>query len=353
MKGFRKTRVPNLVRHLQTGNYYARVRVGAGREVIRSLGADVESVAKLKLAKKLAEIRAKAGRLKGGNLTLGECEAVYLAQKRDRGYRRKNQTSFRPLAGRSLDYRQETCDAIRKQWPDFDTRKAHTVTEADCQRLADRLRKRYSPSRFNGCIQSLRGILGVAVEAGELEDNPAAAVGFSVVRPAEKILPSREQFTTILGRLDSDAQREFAALSVRALAFTGLRSDEARHLKPADVDLKSGTLTARKTKNGEPRTIPLIRQAIELFEQEGVGRVLKALRKSPRRALRTIGAKLGLHLTPHLMRHMYGTRALECGVDLPTVAGLLGHKDRGVTLARTYWHQRMEHSQRQVRKITV
>ena len=44
----------------------------------------------------------------------------------------------------------------------------------------------------------------------------------------------------------------------------------------------------------------------------------------------------------HSLRHTFATRALECGLDVKTLAELLGHKNANVTLNR-YAHSMIEH----------
>ena len=44
----------------------------------------------------------------------------------------------------------------------------------------------------------------------------------------------------------------------------------------------------------------------------------------------------------HSLRHTFATRAIECGVDVKTLAELLGHKNATITLNR-YAHSLLEH----------
>jgi len=140
---------------------------------------------------------------------------------------------------------------------------------------------------------------------------------------------------------------------VRALAFTGLRPVEARNLEAGDIDLAGRTLTARVTKNGEPRRIHLIDQAVEIFAEDAVG-TLAALKTSPKRALISVSRELGLpRLTPYAFRKLHLTRLIEGGVDILSVADAAGHKDRGRTLLGSYTRARPEHVREQVRKVVV
>lgn len=56
-------------------------------------------------------------------------------------------------------------------------------------------------------------------------------------------------------------------------------------------------------------------------------------------------------LRHHDLRHLFATRCIEAGVDIPTVARWLGHKDGGALAMRTYGHLRNEHSQAMAQKV--
>ena len=53
-----------------------------------------------------------------------------------------------------------------------------------------------------------------------------------------------------------------------------------------------------------------------------------------------------LKITHHDLRHLFATRCIESGVDIPTVARWLGHKDGGALAMKTYGHLRNEHVRR-------
>jgi integrase len=57
-------------------------------------------------------------------------------------------------------------------------------------------------------------------------------------------------------------------------------------------------------------------------------------------------------ITHHDLRHLFATRCIESGVDIPTVSRWLGHKDGGALAMRTYGHLRREHSVAQAQKVS-
>jgi integrase len=71
--------------------------------------------------------------------------------------------------------------------------------------------------------------------------------------------------------------------------------------------------------------------------------------KALENACKKVGAK---RLTHHDLRHLFATRCIEAGVDIPTVSRWLGHKDGGALAMKTYGHLRDEHSQAMAAKVT-
>ena len=73
-----------------------------------------------------------------------------------------------------------------------------------------------------------------------------------------------------------------------------------------------------------------------------------------KRSLQTSCELAGLpRLSHHSFRHLFATRCIESGVDLPTVARWLGHQDGGALLSRTYFHLVDEHSRRMAAKVRI
>ena len=76
--------------------------------------------------------------------------------------------------------------------------------------------------------------------------------------------------------------------------------------------------------------------------------------KTPRFALKNACERLGIdHMRVHDLRHMFATRCIEAGVDLPTLAGWLGHKDGGVLCAQVYGHLCKKHSDKMAGKVVM
>src|SRR5262249_44980939 len=110
------------------------------------------------------------------------------------------------------------------------------------------------------------------------------------------------------------------------------------------------------TKNGEIRRVPIIADMEALLKRlqgEGSpsGPILQVSRCNE--ALERVCKKIGIpRLTHHDMRHLFATRCIESGVDIPTVSRWLGHKDGGTLALKTYGHLRDEHSRNMAQKVS-
>jgi len=237
------------------------------------------------------------------------------------------------------------------------------VTRAECNAWAVRAREHYSPTRFNGALQTLRAIFSLIIETGLRADDPSREVQPSIVPLIEPVLPDRAGFASLLMLLDNSPSRKEAANVVRVLAFTGLRSEEARHLWPEDIRFDLGRLRVRKPKgrpDGMVEWVPILPEAEPvlrrlLTENAMLGRKGPVLRiNSPKKALATACKELGLpRLTPHKLRHLFAMRAIESGVDVPTVAAWLRHRDKGALLMKRYWHLVDSHSIEMASRVSV
>jgi integrase len=355
---WQKTKFANLVRYVPSGTYFARVRV-KGKLIVRSLKTDLVSVAKLRLSDLEKEERRKAEShqaIQTGKMTFGDALALY-------HQRLQADPTTKP---RSKAYRLERIRAVLKSWAGLELLDVRRITKADCQAWADRYGAGCSPTNFNNSIGTLRLILDLAVEAGALYENPARFLKRQKVRPKQLKLPSQEQFRQFVkaireGGVCSCYQ---AADLVEFLAFGGFRRNEAWNVTWADCDFDRGEIVVRGdpttgTKNSEIRQVPMIpdmRQLLERLKPERAGeqptdRVMK-IREcaiTMDRAARQIGMP---RITHHDLRHLFATRCIESGVDIPTVSRWLGHKDGGALAMKVYGHLRDQHSAAMAQKVT-
>jgi integrase len=356
-KTWQRTRLQNLLRH-KSGRYYARAFAG-GKEVWVSLKTSHFSVAEAKLAEFLKEHRQRRSNGNGevsAKMTFGEAAAIHLRNLDDN-------LNIKP---RTRDYWKEVLAALLKSWPRLNETEIRKITQNDCKKWATAYAKSASPTRYNNTVAVLRHVLNVAVETGVIYSNPAAVVKRAAVRGKQIALPTIDKFNALIDEMRAGRSRDSrnCADFALGLAVTGMRKSEANALEWRDIDFEAGEVVVRGdaetgTKNWELRRVPLIPDARALFERMRAERATEALEakvfavRESQKALDRACKKVGTdRITHHDLRHLFATRCIESGVDIPTVSRWLGHKDGGALAMKTYGHLRREHSIAQAQRVT-
>ncbi len=139
---------------------------------------------------------------------------------------------MRSLKPASKDYRLETFLQRYKVAPWLRSMRIKAITESDCQRVSNALADRYSSTRYNNALDSLKMIFDLAIEKHALSINPAKALSRQKVVTKEKLLPSKEELQDILGYVRSSnggrARHNWELLSF--LAYSGCRISEANNV---------------------------------------------------------------------------------------------------------------------------
>src|SRR5262249_11742996 len=139
----------------------------------------------------------------------------------------------------------------------------------------------------------------------------------------------------------------FAAAALRLLLYTGARVSEILTLRWEDVDLERGILTLRDSKTGAKRVmlntaakavlkaLPRVDGYADVMGGGRDGAALVNL-KDPWYTVRA-AAKLP-DVRMHDLRHSFASFAVDAGLSLPVIGGLLGHTQAATT--KRYAHLR-------------
>lgn len=355
---FVPTSVQHLYRREPLGVFYALLCAG-GRQKWVSLRTKVLAVAKLELLKILkahyavAEAETAA---RHGKATLGDLAAIYLQTV-------ELDVSIKPS---TKEYRQKTVKYLFKSWHGLAAKVPAVVSERDCRHWSAEYQAKFSETLYNNTVDTLRHIFDLAIDRGLISRNPAARVQ-KVKVPQKKLeLPSSEQFRQIIEymRNSGAATSDGCADLVEFLAYSGARATEAAGVRWTDIDFERGRIYIAPGKTGHARYIPLLDAMRDLLERikadprwfrsehrRKAGYVLSVIECE--KALTAACRKAVAHrMTRHDLRHLFATRAIEAGVDIPTVSRFLGHSDGGSLAMRTYGHLRDQHAQAMAAKIT-
>jgi integrase len=339
-----------LVVNRQSGTYYLQAKV-AGKFYRLSLRTKDARVAKMKRDDMLKTLRRKARESRDAEIrTVGD--AIAFAESRVAQPHLKDSSKE--------DYAQ-TFRFLREALP-VDLRGRHWG-EREAAEAWRKATERFGAVRANKALARMRQIGGILVEQGERSTNPAAGLQPIRSRRIIREMPPPETIEAIIGYVRSRNLRnsEESANFIGFLAYSGVRVAEARAVRWRDM--KDGLIRVKGgdggTKNRRDRDVPVIAKLAETLERmrhfppEPIrpDRPLFTL-VSPRHALANACERLGVeHLRVHDLRHFFATWCIQSGVDIPTVAGWLGHTDGGVLLMKTYSHLAARHSFAQARKV--
>lgn len=213
----------------------------------------------------------------------------------------------------------------------------------------------------------MKTVLQRAVDDGLIDRNPAVVLKrFDAGRKEEFYVPTTQEVKALYDYAKQHGPLWFA-LAVRLGAEAGLRAGEVCGLRVKDVDFMRRVIHVRvQTTPGKAggelvplksltsrRDVPISEDlALELsgflvgrpVGQDDLifvgdwGRPLYSARVSQVISRVREGAGVSDRVHFHSLRHLFASRLLASGADLPTVSGLLGHADVAVT-ARVYAHQ--------------
>jgi len=349
-----KTGTKNLFKLQESGIYYGRVKRDQ-TNYRKSFKTTSYVVACRELAIWLASFEAPERPKSNG--TLGGMVELYFADL-------ANKKILGTVADRTIDYKRETIDQIRRTWQGFDKFPLEDLTKDQLKKWRIAHRAKYSPTRTNGAVTVLRELCRLAVDEKQLIEDRWEKLerGLSYV-PLVKTtmqLPEPDQVERLRNEvyLRSSRHGTCGGWLFDFLLFSGARIESATEVRWEDVKWGSGELYFRKAKRNHNYTVPLFDHLRGLLdrmkaanpEAKPTDKILPT--ESLKRVLGNACKDLKLsHLSHHDLRHLFATRCIEAGVDIPTISRWLGHQDGGALAMKTYGHLRKEHSQAQAAKV--
>ena len=214
------------------------------------------------------------------------------------------------------------------------------------------LKKGFQKSSTNRYVAALSSAYSMAVkEFGWTDTNPCSKVRkLSEPRGRTRFLTDDERERLLISCENSNA-KELLIIVLLALS-TGARKNEIRWLRWDDVNVQTGTVIFRETKNGTIRSVPLVGRGLDLIREWGKIRRLDTdlvfpgknpkhpvlFEKSWKRALKESDIE---DFRFHDLRHSAASYLIMAGVHMRTVAEILGHKT--LAMVQRYSHLSPEH----------
>ena len=341
-----KVNIPCLYRSKASGVFYGIFSCPGG-QVKRSLKTKDKELAR----RRLEELRQKVGRLNtkaGGNILFEDLADRWL------------EFAGAGMKPNSVYRRQTAINMLQRHFKNA----VRSIAKPDAERWTTTRSKETAARTFNIERETLIQILDYAVREGLILENPARIIPRRKQPRAQIIIPTKDQFRTMLERMRTDCRAADSANLCEFLAYSGCRIAEATAMLWGNVnfELKSFVVTGGEagTKNLEVRTVPLfpplerlllsMRDALPQPPQP-TDRIFSI--QSGKKAMGTACNEAKLtRFTHHSLRHFFCSNAIESGINFKVIAGWVGHKDGGVLVAKTYGHLRDEHSTMMAQRMT-
>ncbi len=201
------------------------------------------------------------------------------------------------------------------------------------------------PATINRELAMLSKAFSLAVKDWDwIKENPVSKVQKEKVDNKRDRWLSKDEEKQVLDN-SPDWLREIVTFGL----YTGLRLEEMLSLEWSRVNLFRRTILIKETKNGNPKTLPLNKIALDVLTQRSTVKSIKNDfvffncdgEKINSNVLRTafysVLEKVGIDdFRLHDLRHTFATRLAQAGVDIYKISKLLGHKD--IKMTQRYAH---------------
>ena len=221
---------------------------------------------------------------------------------------------------------------LRLHFADWRDTDLHKITRTEVQRRHERITRERGPKAANNGMKGFRAWWSAALRLDpHLAACPTIAVNWHEQKPVDEslLLARLEDWSALV---DSAVANPLRRLMLRFMLLTGLRSGDVKAMRWDQV--QGGTLHVPAPKGGRAFTIPLADAHMELLEQARPhsGRQARVwpffnARLSPGE-YRRFG---DLQFSPHSLRRVFISTAVEVGLTPFEIALLVNHKVPGVT----------------------
>jgi site-specific recombinase XerD len=200
----------------------------------------------------------------------------------------------------------------------------------------------WKPASLNRMKTVLRSVYKLAMENGKAKSNPARAIKHRREDNAKlRFLSAQEE---ILLRAEISQSYPWHLPEYLVALNTGMRPSEQYEMEWSNLDLERKQISVLRSKSGKPRHIPMnseVVSALRIIEARPArgkrvflnedGKPLKGYKHWFVPALKA--AKLcDTGVTWYTLRHGFASRLVMAGVNLRTVADLMGHSTMQMTL---------------------
>lgn len=218
-------------------------------------------------------------------------------------------------------------------------RKISSIDKAEVERLHAKIGKENGLYQANRLLERIRSIFNKAIDWGWSGVNPAVGIQKYREKSRDRFLQPDElpRFFQALANEPNEAARDFFMLSL----LTGARKANTLAMRWKDINFTTETWRIEETKNSDPLTVHLPRQAVDLlrarklvsespwvFPAESASGHLADPKKAWARILKEAGIE---NLRIHDLRRTLGSYQAATGANGYIIGKSLGHRSQQST----------------------
>ncbi|MFS0756506.1 tyrosine-type recombinase/integrase [Noviherbaspirillum sp. 1P10PC] len=221
-------------------------------------------------------------------------------------------------------------------YPRFGTQKMSDIQTREIQQFHADMKESHCAATANRHLSLISRMYKLAVQWGRVERNPCIGISkFKENNQRQRFL-TPEEIQRMYKAMESEPNRT-AVAALKFLLLTGARREEALKARWENVDLDNGVWFLPQTKSGRGRYVQLNSEAQALLRalprDDGSAWLFPSKHDSakpiysPRDAFDRVLTAAGIeHLRLHDLRHTYASLAINAGVSLSVIQGLLHHQ---------------------------
>lgn len=144
-------------------------------------------------------------------------------------------------------------------------RKAMTITKQEVQKLHEKIRDEHGMYQANRLFERIRAIFNKAIEWGWKGSNPTQGIRKFKEKSRDRFLQPEEipLFLEALAEEPNETARDYVMVAL----LTGARRNNVLSMRWNDISFERKEWRIPETKNGDPLTLPLASQVVEILER--------------------------------------------------------------------------------------
>ena len=340
------------------GRYTAGINPETGKQVFKNVLGKTQAEVKEKLTKALAE-NQKLDFTKQGKYNVAQWMDEWFENVCKIRVRPSSHQTYRGYIDRHIAPNIGKIPLEKLSTMDLQKFYRRLLADGRVERIESKGQpKGLSAKTVRNISQVISSAMDFAVAQRILAENPCKAVALPKLEHKEMQTIPAAQLSAFLDEAKASGVYELYYIELA----TGLRRGELLGLKWEDIDLTAGVIRVRrqvsridgkiveaplKTRNAY-RTVTISPQAVEVLNAQKAKTNDEYVFPSPNggpispdsvnNMLKRVLKRAGIpRVRFHDLRHTFATLALQNGVDIKTVSGMLGHFSAGFTLD-TYAH---------------